>query len=550
MQKQDINAVEDEPEAAEANPTLETSESSTVNPSDVDNDIDPAMSRHLMGGAENLNREEALDSALSQLSPSILESAPLSRPLFPGLGDLHLSNGLVKPQVSPFSSPSSTLQAKVEQETEHNHGSLQTYSAANLGDTTNLRIQKSSEENESDTLITSLPELPALSSDLAAQIDGLFPGMEAPTFEALTATTAAANDRGEFMQAINQLWQQRRMTFVAAARQVAATDEVPRGGPRPLHSPGDESGDLLYRPRYALVLNCENYPRSWGRTPHIANPTAQLEMDHDNVLPVTDPTSDDIRQHIQATIETLASQVRPREVGRLTIHIWAHGGGQGVYGVDAEEPVSFADLTDLGHLAQRNNIHLVYVISACNIGNAVLMAQGTLGTQLSQQSTDLPDSIQEQVKALLFHSRAIGQPLVRLNYSLADFYAFRRQVSQCRSDSCPITNPVNNSISDGLSLLVRFIVEKLDLIDEALENLMSIQDLIDTETISIPQIRLYLVGTRSIAAIIAERQTRHQDIHQLRRYAEPLLNGLNDLLNTLLNQARTLVDQASTHSDS
>jgi outer membrane protein OmpA-like peptidoglycan-associated protein len=89
-----MSTVQRQPEATEANPTPHTPEPSTENHDNVDDDIDPAMSRHLMEGAENSNREEVLDLALSQLSPSILESALLSRPLFPGLGDLHLSNGL------------------------------------------------------------------------------------------------------------------------------------------------------------------------------------------------------------------------------------------------------------------------------------------------------------------------------------------------------------------------------------------------------------------------------------------------------------------------
>lgn len=206
-------------------------------------------------------------------------------------------------------------------------------------------------------------------------------GPAVPTFEVITATTAAQLSEGELEQEVGRLWERQRLSFTDAARQAAETDSSRNFGPAiPTQSASFEP-DQSYAKRWMLGFYAHDYERKGGDIPSVkkllrrGSPFQQsAQADFDQVFPVENPTGAQISTEINQSARHLRRGLESREIGELVVFFSGHGGGGSISGVD-DKKVAPSELSALAELAQDFGIHTVYILDTCRAGSLASLAQ-------------------------------------------------------------------------------------------------------------------------------------------------------------------------------
>ena len=242
---------------------------------------------------------------------------------------------------------------------------------------------------------------------------------QAPTFEAITSTTAGEFSRGELESEIQRLWRREHLTFTEAARTAAQENTIGDRGPRAAQSP-DMPAAVPYGQRWSVNLFAADY-QQWSDLPDIARLMRQgspfnraLAEEFDNVIPVRNPTTSQMGDAIFNAILGLSAAMNEGELGELIVTFSGHGGNGAISGVDGES-LEVSDLRSYARVAQDFNIHMVYILDTCRAGILANFAQAEAMGEIAEGIDDLPEGQQQGAQQSFDVMRTMGRHIAQIS---------------------------------------------------------------------------------------------------------------------------------------
>jgi hypothetical protein len=240
------------------------------------------------------------------------------------------------------------------------------------------------------------------------------------------------------------------------------------------------------------------------------------------------PTGSQIEANIQNSIQALARQVTPGQIGELLIYLTGHGGSGGIYGTD-QVGVTPARLRELAHEASRANVHITYIIDSCNIGEIVNLAQEDTLTALGVSVEAAPEAQREQYRLRFTALRDIRTDIQAIGDQVHNLYDSRRTLGNAATQNAARTfaGHLSNALSrlsDDLLVYGRAAnVSTFDLGMRILE----------------PSVESYLLSVPPVANVPGIGATiTAQKVAQLRTQLAPIIDMANDLIRTGVQQLR------------
>lgn len=237
------------------------------------------------------------------------------------------------------------------------------------------------------------------SDDELAEIFGEFMAEETPevpTYEVIAGSTGAETSRGEVETRAEDLWTRRRVALTEGARQAAssppASDQtIPTQSPEMPVASGQP-----YDLRWSISYFAWDYQSS-NDLPDIRDMLRArspfrraLDGEFSNTIEVENPTAEDIVSRTQQTlVQMMMVELDEGQIGELVVTFSGHGSNGAMVGVD-EQHVEPFQLTEIGELARRNGIHVVFIMDMCYAGRAVSAAQETAATELRDRVDAMP----------------------------------------------------------------------------------------------------------------------------------------------------------------
>jgi hypothetical protein len=359
---------------------------------------------------------------------------------------------------------------------------------------------------------------------------------QVPEFEAITGTTQAQNSFGNLGDAITRLWQREHLSFIDSAREVASREPT-NHLPRATQSAPVEAS-RTYQPRHAVVMVAWNY-NHWGDVPQIRRYLREgsqfqdaLRGEFAAVNNFENPTGSGIETNIQNSIQALARQVTPGQIGELLVYLTGHGGSGGIYGID-EVGVSPARLRELAHEASRANVHITYIIDSCNIGEIVNLAQEDTLSALGVSVEAAPEAQREQYRLRFAALRDIRTDIQAIGDQVHNLYDSRRTLGNAATQTAArgfaghLSNALSR-LSDDLLVYGRAAnVSTFDL------GMRILEPSVESYLLSIPPVITRGRRTPGIGDTITT-----QKVNQLRTQLAPIIDLANDLIRTGVQQLR------------
>jgi hypothetical protein len=386
-----------------------------------------------------------------------------------------------------------------------------------------------------DVLFRQEPEPPEISDEESAALDAELEalldqirGQEPPPFEAITSTTAGEYSRGELEHEIGRLWRRQRMSFTAAARRVATQGSRGGRGPRAAESQQIDP-ESPYALRWSVNLFAYDYQK-WGDLPEIrelfrrgAPFRRSLEADFSRVIPVMNPTGDDMRSAIYDAIFEISAATPEGQLAELVVTFSGHGGNGVIFGVD-EQPLRPSDLREIGHFAQDWGVHLIYVLDTCRAGFLVSFAQASALTDIEEQLDDSPAGQAVRARLETDLLRRIGTFSSAINNRTIDLGDAYKTYRRRRNDANHV------ALLDAYLAFSRSFDPLRTALREALEN----PNLPEEDRAPIMDLQLQLVAMNTEALVTLASGVR--EVRSDMRQAAIVLDTTYDLMNGMIER--------------